>query len=130
MSRDSNETIENVKKELKKENKSSFFSSDETMKKELGEMEERIIQRTETKIVSVIEDVLSMGCFSCLLGGTFDVTFMIPRVSLTQAPESNAALEPPAKKLCTQAIAGPSNSEQPVTPDPSTMKKPAQKKYS
>ena len=68
MSRDSNETIENVKKELKKENKSSFFSSDETMKKELGEMEERIIQRTGTKIVSVIEDVLSKGFYSFIPG--------------------------------------------------------------
>ena len=87
-------------------------------------MMEKIIQRTETKIVSVIEDVLSMGCFSCLLGGTFDVTFMIPRVSLTQAPESIVELEPPAKKMCTPAIAGPSNSEQPVSPDPPKMKTP------
>ena len=70
MRRDSNETIENVKKELKEEMKSRFCSIEQAMKKELGEMEERIIQRTETKIVSVIDDVLSMGCFSCLLGGS------------------------------------------------------------
>lgn len=68
MRRDSNETIENVKKELKEEMKSRFCSIEQAMKKELGEMEERIIQRTETKIVSVIEDVLSKG-FSSLKPG-------------------------------------------------------------
>ena len=45
--------------------KSSFCSIEQAMKNELGEMEERIIQRTETKIVSVIEAVLSKGSFSC-----------------------------------------------------------------
>ena len=127
--RDSYNTIENVKKELKEEMKSSFCSIEQAMKKELGEMEERIIQRTE-KIVSVIEDVLSMGCFSCLLGGTFDDTFMIPRVTLTQALVYIVELEPPAKKMCTPVIAGPSNSEQPVTPNPPKMKTSTKRKYS
>ena len=49
MRRESNETIENVKKELKEEMKYSFCSIEQAMKKELGEMVERIIQRTETK---------------------------------------------------------------------------------
>lgn len=66
----------------------------------------------------------------CLLGGTFDDTFMIPRVTLIQAPESIVELEPPAKKMCTPVIAGPSNSEQPVTPDPPKMKTPTKRKYS
>ena len=47
---------------------------------------------------------------------------MIPRVTLIQAPEFIVELEPPAKKMCTQAIAGPSKTEQPVTPDPPKMK--------
>ena len=114
MLRDSYKAIENVKKEVKEEMKSSFCFIERAMKKEFGEMEERIFQRTG-KIVSVIADVLSMGCFSCLLGGTFDDAFMIPRVTLIQALVYIVALEPPAKKMCTPAIAGPSNSEQPET---------------
>ena len=55
---------------------------------------------------------------------------MIPRVTLIQAPESIVELEPPAKKMCTPAIAGPSNSEQPVSPDPPKMKTPTKRKYS
>ena len=55
---------------------------------------------------------------------------MIPRVTLIQAPESIVELEPPAKRMCTPAIAGPSNSEQPVTPDPPKMKTPTKRKYS
>ena len=94
---DSYKTIENVKKELKEEMKSSFCSIEKAMKKELLEMEERIIQRTE-KFVSVIEDVLSMVCWSCLLGGTFDYTFMIPRVTLIQALVYIVELEPPSEK--------------------------------
>ena len=49
MRRDSNETIENVKKELKEEMEYSFCSIEQAMKKELSEMVERIIQRTDTK---------------------------------------------------------------------------------
>ena len=55
--------------------------------------------------------------------------FMIPRVTLIQAPESIVELEPPAKKMCTPAIVGPSNSEQPFTPNPK-MKTSTKRKYS
>ena len=56
--------LDNVKKEMQEEFKECSNKIEEAMKKEINAMEERKLTRMETKITSIVEEVVCKGSFS------------------------------------------------------------------
>ena len=70
--REASNKLDNVKKEMHVEFKECSSKIEEAMKKEINAMEERILTRMETKITSIVEEVVCKGSFSFVPVSSFN----------------------------------------------------------